>query len=176
MAPEWRNWAGDQTCRPATIEHPRSTAEVAEAIARARAARRTVRVAGAGHSFTDAALTDGALLSLDRMGQVLDVDRGSGLARVDAGISLNRLSEALWAQGLAFENLGDVDVQSIAGATATGTHGTGSRLRNLSAALHEVELVTADGASARFSEASDPDGWRASRVHELADGAEHFEF
>lgn len=164
MAPEWRNWAGDQACRPAAIEHPTSAAEVAGAIGRARTAGRTVRAAGAGHSFTDAALTNGALLVLDRMRRVLDVDRGSGLARVEAGISLSELSEALWAHGLAFENLGDIDVQSIAGATATGTHGTGSRLRNLSAGLREIELVTADGSTIRVSEDDDADAWRAARV------------
>ncbi len=105
-----------------------------------------VRVAGAGHSFTDAVLTDGTLLSLERMDRVLDVDRSSGLVRVEAGITLGALSDELWRHGLAFENLGDIDVQSIAGATATGTHGTGSRLPNLSATLHSIELVTADGS------------------------------
>ena len=105
-----------------------------------------MRVAGAGHSFTDAVLTDGTLLSLDRMDRVLDVDRSSGLVRVQAGITLGALSDELWRHGLAFENLGDIDVQSIAGATATGTHGTGSRLPNLSAALHSIELVLADGS------------------------------
>jgi FAD-linked oxidoreductase len=164
VAPEWRNWAGDQACRPAVVEHPASVAEVADAVGRARDARRVVRVAGAGHSFTDAALTDGTLLQLDRMRRVLEVDATSGLVRVEAGISLNELSEALWAHGLAFENLGDVDVQSIAGATATGTHGTGSRLRNLSAGLREVELVGADGSLARLSEGDSPDDWRAARI------------
>lgn len=164
MAPEWRNWAGDQSCRPAAIERPGSAAEVADAIGRARAAGRTVRVAGAGHSFTDAALTDGTLLVLDRMQRVLEVDRSSGLALVEAGISLRAASEALWANGLAFENLGDVDVQSIAGATATGTHGTGARLPNLSAALHEIELVTADGSTVSVSRHDDSEAWRAARV------------
>jgi FAD-linked oxidoreductase len=161
---EWRNWAGDQVCRPAAVEHPATVAEVAEAVGRAREAGRTVRVAGAGHSFTDAALTDGTLLRLDRMRRPLEIDSASGLARVEAGISLNELSEALWAHGLAFENLGDIDVQSIAGATATGTHGTGSRLRNLSAALREIELVTADGSTSRVSADADPDAWRAARI------------
>ena len=164
VAPEWRNWAGDQACSPVVVEHPASAAEVAEAVGRARDTGRGVRVAGAGHSFTDAVLTDGTLLALDRMRRVREIDRASGLARVEAGISLNELSEALWAQGLALENLGDVDVQSIAGATATATHGTGSRLRNLSAALSEVELVTADGSLLRVSESDDPEAWRAARV------------
>ena len=104
-------------------------------------------MAGAGHSFTDAVLTDGTLLSLERMDRVLDVDRATGLVRVEAGITLGALSDELWKHGLAFENLGDIDVQSVAGATATGTHGTGSKLRNLSAALHSIELVLADGST-----------------------------
>ena len=149
VAPEWRNWAGDQACSPVVVEHPASAAEVAEAVGRARDTGRGVRVAGAGHSFTDAVLTDGTLLALDRMRRVREIDRASGLARVEAGISLNELSEALWAQGLALENLGDVDVQSIAGATATATHGTGSRLRNLSAAeRRSVGATTAIAAIA----------------------------
>lgn len=160
----WRNWAGDQACSPAAIERPGGVADVRAGVERAREAGRVVRVAGAGHSFSEAALTDGTLLRLDRMRRVLDVDRASGLVRVEAGISLRELSEAMWAHGLAFENLGDVDVQSIAGATATATHGTGARLRNLSAALAGVELVTADGRVVELTEAGDPDGWRAARV------------
>jgi len=160
----WSNWAGDQMCMPAAIELPGTAEEVADAVVRASAAARTVRVAGAGHSFNDAVLTDGTLLRLDRMRQVLDVDETSGLVRVEAGASLRELSDALHGHGLALENLGDVDVQSIAGATATGTHGTGARLRNLSAALEEVEVVTARGESVTLSEAGDPDGWRAARV------------
>ncbi|MBA3329020.1 MAG: FAD-binding protein, partial [Solirubrobacterales bacterium] len=151
-------------CSPAVREHPASAAEVAVAVERAAAAGHTVRVAGAGHSFTDAVLTGGTLLSLERMRRVLDVDAASGLVRVEAGITLRELSEALCSHGLAMENLGDIDVQSIAGATATGTHGTGARLRNLSAALHAVALTLADGSTLEVSEREDPEAWRAARV------------
>ena len=141
----WQNWSGEQACVPAVIERPRSTAEVVDAVQRAAAAGQTVRVAGAGHSFTDAVLTDGMLLSLDRMSRVIDANPSTGRVRVQAGIRIHALSEALARRGLALENLGDINVQSIAGATATGTHGTGSKLRNLSSQIEGVELVTADG-------------------------------
>jgi L-gulono-1,4-lactone dehydrogenase len=160
----WRNWAGDQACSPARIEHPRSAREVEEIVGRARDAGQVVRAVGAGHSFNDSVLTDGVLVCLDRMRRVVDVDRGSGLARVEGGASLREISEAMYEHGLAFENLGDVDVQTIAGATATGTHGTGEKLANLSAALQEVELVTGAGETVRVSADEDPDGWRAARV------------
>ena len=124
----------------------------------------TVRVAGAGHSFTDTVLTDGMLLSLDRMNKVLDIDRASGFVRVEAGITLRALSERLDGEGLALPLLGDIDVQSLAGATATATHGTGVRLQNLSAGIVSMELVLGDGSILEVSENDDADAWRAARV------------
>src|SRR6476469_1910618 len=141
----WSNWAGDQRCEPAAVERPAAVGDVVGAVERAVAARRGVRVAGSGHSFTAAALTDGTLLSLDRMGALLDADPGSGLVRVEAGMTLHALSDALAERGLALPNLGDIDEQSIAGAIATATHGTGITLRNLSAQVRALRLVTAAG-------------------------------
>lgn len=127
------------------IVHPRSVHELRQHLADAVERGLKVRPVGAGHSFSEAVLTDGMLVSLDHMTRVLEVDRGSGLVRVEAGIRLRDLNEALDAHGLAMENLGDVDVQALAGATATATHGTGGRLRNISAAIVGAEVVTASG-------------------------------
>ena len=162
---EWRNWAGDQVCRPAEIERPRDAKSVVEAIDRAKNRGLKVRVAGSGHSFNGSVLTDGLLLSLERMNHLLDVDQSTGFVRVEAGITLRALNEVLAANDLALENLGDIDHQSIAGATATGTHGTGGRFRNLSAVLHSLELVTADGSVLELNEANDADAWRAARIN-----------
>lgn len=162
----WRTWSGGESCTPAVRVAPSGVTQVAEAVAAAAEAGRTVRVAGAGHSFTPTVLTDGTLLSLERMTRVVDVDRATGLVRVEAGATLGQLSEVLWEHGLAFENLGDIDVQTIAGATATGTHGTGATLRNLSSGLAAVELVDGGGGVHELT-AGDPDGgdaWRAARV------------
>ena len=139
----WVNWSRTQRCEPAAFERPASRAELAAAVARAAG---PVRVAGAGHSFTAGALTSGTLLSLERMQRVLDADPASGLVRVEAGISLHRLSRELHLRGLALPNLGDIDAQSLAGALATGTHGTGARLPNLSAQVEAIELVLGDGS------------------------------
>lgn len=160
----WVNWAGQQRCTPAVVAAPRDVEELAAIVTDSVAAGRTVRVAGSGHSFTDAVLTDGTLIDLSGLNKVLDVDTGTGQVRVEAGISLHAASPILHDHGLAFPNLGDIDTQSLAGATATATHGTGSRLRNISAALHSVEILRADGTRTELSEQTDPDGWKAARV------------
>jgi L-gulono-1,4-lactone dehydrogenase len=161
----WRNWAGDQRCAPAALERPGSVAEIVAALERAAAAGQRVRVAGSGHSFTDAACTDGRMLSLERMDRVLDVDRASGLVRVQGGITIHSLSAILAEHGLAFENLGDIDAQTIAGAISTATHGTGARLCNLSAQVESVELVLADGSTLVCSaDDDDPTTYLAARV------------
>ena len=160
----WRNWAGDQQCVPAAVERPGSVDELRSAVTRAVDAGETVRAAASGHSFTDIACTDGVMLRLERMNRVLEVDRGAGLAKVEAGIVIRDLSEALAREGLALENLGDIDVQTVAGAISTATHGTGERFGNISAQVEALELVTADGSVVECSRESDPDLWRAARV------------
>ncbi len=160
----WRNWAGDQRCTPARVGSPGSSQELSHAVGDAAASGLGVRVVGAGHSFSDIALSDGALLSLGRMDRVLDADRSSGLVRVQAGITIRALSAELDRYGLAMENLGDIDVQSIAGAISTATHGTGARLRNISSQVAELALVLADGSTLVCSEDREPEVFRAARV------------
>jgi FAD-linked oxidoreductase len=168
---EWVNWAGDQSCRPLEIARPRSREELVEAIAAAAAAGRKVKVAGSGHSFTEAAMTGETMVKVEALSGVLDADRDSGLVEVGGGTVLADLNEELARLGLAMENLGDIDRQTIAGAISTGTHGTGARLRNISAQVEGVELVLADGSIRHLSAATDPELLRAARVGVGALGA-----
>jgi L-gulonolactone oxidase len=163
-AAQWRNWTGDQRCTPATRERPRSNEELSAALVRAGSRGSRVRAAGAGHSFSEIACSEDTLLSLERMSGVLDVDAGSGHVRVQAGITINALSRQLDAHGLAMENVGDIDVQSIAGAISTATHGTGARLRNISSQVAAVKLVLADGSTIECDEEREPEVFRAARV------------
>jgi L-gulono-1,4-lactone dehydrogenase len=161
---QWRNWTGDQRCAPAAVEQPGSIEEVSAALARARESGMRVRAVGAGHSFSDIALSDGMQLRLDGLAELLEADPASGLVRVQAGITIHELSRLLDAHGLAMENVGDIDVQTIAGAISTATHGTGARLRNISAQVAELTLVLADGSTLVCSPERDPDAFRAARV------------
>jgi L-gulonolactone oxidase len=160
---EWRNWAGDQRCTPAAIEHPGTLEELGEVLRRATGQGRRVRASAAGHSFTDVALTDGVMVRLDRLDRILEVDREAGTVRVEAGVVLADLNRRLDALGLAIENLGDIDRQTIAGAISTGTHGTGARLQSVSAQIDALELVLADGSSFEV-DGSDPAALAAARL------------
>ena len=102
-----------------------------------------MKVAGSGHSFTDIACTDGVMVDMSRMRRVLSVD---GLeVTVEAGITLHDLGEELRARGLAMENQGDVDPQTLAGAISTATHGTGAASGDLSSQVVGVRLVDGTG-------------------------------
>ncbi|MGV1048511.1 MAG: D-arabinono-1,4-lactone oxidase [Solirubrobacterales bacterium] len=167
----WRNWAGDQSCAPREIRRPGSREELRELVAAAAAAGRRVSVAGSGHSFTEAAMTAGTMLRIEALAGVLDADPSSGLVRVAAGTVLADLNEELARLGLAMENLGDIDRQTLAGAISTGTHGTGARLRNISAQVEAIELVLADGSVRELSGEAEPELLRAARVGVGALGA-----
>ena len=86
----WSNWTGDQTCTPRRAGGPRSRQELVEVVAGAAADGRTVKVAGSGHSFSECALTDGVMVHLGGLDQVLDAD--GELVKVQAGIVLRDLS------------------------------------------------------------------------------------
>jgi L-gulonolactone oxidase len=139
---EWVNWAGNIR-DTAPLVRPGSVDEVADAVKQARADGRTVKPAGAGHSFTGVARTDGIRLDLSRLAGLRSIE--GNLVTVGAGTSIRELNRLLAAHGLACANLGDIDTQTIAGAISTGTHGTGARLGCLSAFVEGLTLVDGTG-------------------------------
>ncbi|MGI9029835.1 MAG: D-arabinono-1,4-lactone oxidase [Ilumatobacteraceae bacterium] len=159
-----RNWGRNQSWSPATVVRPGSAAEVAEIVAAAHGRGQRVKALGGGHSFTAAAATDGVQLVLDRLDRVIDVDLDRGQVTVGAGIALHRLNDVLAGAGLAMPNLGDIDRQSIAGAIATATHGTGLGLGNLATTVIGMELVAGDGEVVRCSPDERPALFHAARV------------
>lgn len=143
MGRKFVNWSGSLSFTPAEYAEPADEDEVRALVRRARETGTTLRPVGSGHSSSPLVRTDGILASLDRLAGVIADD--DGLATVRAGTKLKALGEGLYDAGLAMDNLGDVDYQSIAGATATGTHGTGLGFGNLSTQVAGVRLVTGTG-------------------------------
>jgi L-gulonolactone oxidase len=160
----WWNWSGDEQARPVRIEAPRDVTEVSAAVKAAARDGLRVRMVGAGHSFTGAALTDGVLLRPEGLTGLVGVDTAARTATVRAGTRLRELNWLLGAHDLAMENLGDIDRQTLAGALATGTHGTGLGYGGLATQIAALELVLADGSVVTCSPAERPDLFHAAAV------------
>jgi FAD-linked oxidoreductase len=162
-AARFRNWSGLVECRPARLEEPADLEGIARVLRESAGAGRRVRVAGGGHSFTELAATDGTLVRLRRF-QGIEDPAAPGAAWVRGGTRLRELNAGLSARGLALENLGDIDRQTIAGAVGTGTHGTGAGLGSLSTQVTALTLVTAAGEVIECSEMDQPEVFRAAQV------------
>jgi FAD-linked oxidoreductase len=160
----WRNWAGTATATPARWCRPRGEAEISAAVKDAAAAGLQVRALGSGHSFTAAAATSGVALDLSRWTGITAADTRTGLVTARAGTTLRALGAELGWLGLAMANLGDIDAQTLAGALATGTHGTGARLGGLATQIESLELVLADGSLVTCSASARPELFAAARI------------
>ena len=145
-------------------ERPATEADLVRIVKDAAANERRVKVVGAGHSFTGIACTDGHLVDLRDYGAVLSHDASANTVTVQAGISLATLCDELDARGLALQNMGDIAYQSIAGATSTATHGTGTKFGNLSSQIIGLRLVTADGSILDCSPTENADVFEVARV------------
>lgn len=160
----WTNWAATASSTPVAVAHPRSTEEIVEVIVSAGERGLRVKAVGSGHSFTAIAITDGVLIELDRLIGLVHSDLATGLVTVRSGTPLHLLNALLAERGLAMANLGDIDRQTISGALATGTHGTGARFQGLAAAVSAMRIVLADGSIVDCDNQRDPELFEAARI------------
>ena len=160
----WHNWSGSVNCTPSEMIKPRSIDELASLVGEFGRSGRHVRVAGSGHSFTPIVRSDDVMMSLEGIQGVEDVNKECGQVTVLGGTVLKLLGEQLFAHGLAQENLGDIDVQSISGAVSTGTHGTGRQFGTLSTQVEGFTLVTASGELLECSSEQNVDVFKAAQV------------
>jgi FAD-linked oxidoreductase len=158
----WTNWAGNQSF-PARVASPASEDEVIEHVRRALRDGTGVRAAGAGHSFTPLIETRGTVLQLGRLRGVTHIDAPSRRVTALPATTVGELGDPLWDAGLALANQGDIDTQAIAGAVATGTHGSGSALPSFSATLRACRLVDGHGEAVEIDETK-PELLQAAQV------------
>ncbi|KAK9767078.1 D-arabinono-1,4-lactone oxidase [Basidiobolus ranarum] len=158
----YTNWANTYSCKPELYFQPETEEEIIEIIQLAKANGKNIRVVGAGHSPSDLCLTDGYLLSLDKLNKVLKVDHKNHSVTVQAGIRLMDLHEELNKVGLAMSNLGSISEQSVAGAISTATHGTGVEYGCISTQVTEITLLTADCRRIQCSESHNADLFHAA--------------
>lgn len=158
------NWSGSVQFTPKEVKTPASIEELQAIVRECTKNRSTIRVVGSGHSFTDVVKTTGTLISLDNLQGVENIDKEKCQATALAGSKLKWLGAKLFENGMAQINLGDIDVQSIAGALSTGTHGTGVAFGTLSTQMIEITLVTANGDLLVCSENENKEIFKAAQV------------
>ncbi len=133
------NWAGNVRFAARSFHRPTTVAELQALVAGSD----RVRALGTGHSFSALADTTGDLVSLAGLAPLVHVEGRQ--VTVAAGVRFGELTQTLHAAGLALHNLGSLPHISVAGAVATGTHGSGDGRGNLASAVSAVEMVTATG-------------------------------
>lgn len=162
-ATEWANWAGNQAAT-AEVLTPSSVDHVTAAVRAAVENGRRIKPVGSGHSFTGIARPEDQRMTLAALARTTRIDRAERLVTVPAGITLRSLNHLLARHDLALPNLGDIDAQTLAGALATGTHGTGRAYGCLSTFVAGLTLVTGTGEVLRCSASERPDVFAAARV------------
>jgi FAD/FMN-containing dehydrogenase len=148
----WTNWAGNVRVAPRVVVRPDSLDELGEAVRDAVRRGEVVRVAGAGHSFAPLCATSGTLVDLSLLAGVERAEGETGEATVWAGTRIRDLGAPLQAHGRALANQGDIDRQAIAGAVATGTHGSGRKFGSFSSFVRAIEVMGSDGGLVTIDE------------------------
>jgi L-gulonolactone oxidase len=160
----WTNWAGNQSARPTAVHRPSSEEELAAIVTRAANDRTTVKALGSGHSFTATSVTTGAMIDMSSLSRLIAVDRAASTVTVEAGITIADLNLLLNGLGLALPNLGDIAYQTISGAIATSTHGTGRNLTGIAAQVVAMRVVAGDGSVLDLGPDRHPSLFHAARV------------
>jgi xylitol oxidase len=135
------NWAGNVVFSSREVHRPASVAQLQELVAKSD----KVRALGTGHSFSRIADTVGDHVRLADLPPVVEIDEATATARVSAGLRYGEVTGRLHEAGFALPNLGSLPHIAVAGACATGTHGSGHANGALATAVSAVELVGADG-------------------------------
>ena len=159
----WRNWAGNQRFVAGEVAEPTTEDELIDLVQQAAAARRPMGIVGSAHSFTPIVETSDLLIKMEGVSGVLSRDPGRRTADVLGGSTIKQMGGELWDVGLSMKNQGDIDAQTIAGAIATGTHGSGIDFGSLSSAVRGARLVTGTGEVLDIDE-SRPDLLHAAQV------------
>ncbi|MEM7028581.1 MAG: D-arabinono-1,4-lactone oxidase [Chloroflexota bacterium] len=153
----WTNWAGNQFFSPNAHIDVCSEAEVQQLVAEAASQGHKVRTYGARHSFTPIVETKDVLLNMEKITGVINIDSQKRQTTALPNTSIADFGEPLWVEGLALANQGDIDTQTIAGAIATATHGSGRTLPSFSAALARARIVDGLGNLVEITRETMPD-------------------
>jgi len=159
---EVSNFGNNVRFRPASHVSPKDEAELINVLQSNRAGR--IRVMGSKHAWSHAIETDGVLLDMRHFSSIQIHERnGQPFVTVGAGCQIKTLLAALNERGLTMPSVGLITEQTIAGATATGTHGSGKH--SLSHYVHAVRIACFDatGVFAQIVDITEGDDLKAAR-------------
>jgi FAD/FMN-containing dehydrogenase len=155
MSEIWSNWSGSLKFTPGKFIKPGSEEELSEAVYNALKKEQKIRVVGAGHSSSPLVVNKDLVVSLENFKDVERIDTKESTAWAGTGLTVKEGGSKLLEHKLSFHNTGDVDIQYVAGAISTGTHGTGITLQTLSSMLTGCRMLCADGQIREFTEEKD---------------------
>lgn len=164
MSTTWKNWSKSVTARPRSVVRPWTLPALEHTVEAAIDDGRRIKAIGSGHSFTDIAVADDVQLDLSKYSGIVALDLARQQVTLRSGTKLWQIPELLADTGLALQNLGDITQQSIAGAIATSTHGTGLAFGGLASQVVGVELLTGTGETLTVSTSRNPELLDALRV------------
>ena len=150
MSAQPANWARNVVFGSSELRTPSSVGELQDVV---RGSDR-VRALGSGHSFNRIADTTGILVATSGLPPVIEIAPDRSAVRVAGGVRYGDLAQQLQAAGCALRNLGSLPHIAVAGACATGTHGSGDANQSLAGSVTAMEMVTADGGLARLERGS----------------------
>lgn len=164
MTKQISNWSASVLFSPQEMLYPTTEQEILDIVQKAIQNKKTIRVVGSAHSFTPLIETNHILISLDHYTGIIEVNKERMLVVVKAGTKIKAFGELAFAHGVAQENLGDIDVQALAGAISTGTHGTGLAFGNVSSQLFAIKFINGKGEIIYCSEEENPTLFKACQV------------
>jgi FAD/FMN-containing dehydrogenase len=160
----WKNWSGRHSAKLDGLAFVRSEADAVALVTRCAQQGKTLRVAGAGHSHAPVVLNDEFIADSSGLAGVISVDAEEKSAWIRAGSSIFSLGIQLHEFGLCLKNQGDIDRQLLGGVIATGTHGTGRQLQNISASVKGLRVILASGETVDCDLQNEPALFQAARL------------
>ena len=161
---EWKNWSGKLSANPRRIVQVGTVDAIRSELLAARDGGWTVRTAGTTHSHYPLLPTDGVILDTRPLSGLVSADAEAMTATFRAGTKIHACGRPLLEHGLGLLNQGDIDQQSVGGAIATGTHGTGVDLGSFSSAVTELLILLVDGSVVTCTPDREPDLFEAARL------------
>ena len=164
QAPALTNWSGDIRFTPHKVENPPDEESLLRLINFSRQQKSTIRALGAGHSCAPLVETPQTIIRSDHFKGLHHIDAQKRLVTIAAGTTIEEVGEKLFTAGFGMENTGHINKQVLAGAIATGTHGAGKTLTNLSGQVYGIKMITGTGEMKSFTQDDHPEMMQALRV------------